>query len=90
MEPVYTVVGKAHGSFVDKTDKTVAYAQLFTTTPFDGENRGDYHAEGLKAEKFGVSDKDVLKSVKIGEKVRLFFNKYGKVNYVAPADQEVK
>lgn len=85
MNPIYTVVGKAHGSFEDeKTKKLVRYWQLFTTTPFDGEDKGDYHGEGLRTDKFSVTEPEVIKDVKVGQKVRIFFNQHKKVNYVAP------
>lgn len=86
MNEIYTVTGKAFGSFKDEqTNKIIGYTQLFATTPFPSEQRDNFHGEGLKACQFKVADPDVLKDVKVGQRVLVFFNEYKKVSYVAPA-----
>lgn len=86
MSEIYTVTGKAFGSFVDEqSGKIIGYTQLFATVPFGDATRENYHSEGSKACQFKVSAPEVLKDVKVGQKVLIFFNEYKKVSYVAPA-----
>lgn len=86
MNEIYTVTGKAFGSFKDEqTNKIISYVQLFATTPFNDEGRENFHSEGCKACQFKVAAPEVLKDVKVGQKVLIFFNEYKKVSYVAPA-----
>ena len=75
MEMIYEVVGKKIGEFEDKeTKQKISFGKLFCTTV----NCQEKGVEGEKAETFSVKP-ELLVTVKIGDRVKVFFNRFGKV-----------
>jgi len=75
MEMIYQVVGKKIGEFEDKdTKQKISFGKLFCIT-VDCQEKG---VEGEKAETFSVKP-ELLKTVEIGDCIKVFFNRFGKV-----------
>lgn len=75
MENIYEVVGKKIGEFEDKeTKQKISFGKLFCNTVNCQENG----VEGEKTETFSVKP-ELLKTVEIGDRVKVFFNRFGKV-----------
>lgn len=70
----YVYVGNAYGRFEDQRGAMQPYAHIFVLSPVSSYESDDYHATGFKAEKFKCAGPDVWKDIKIGDRVKLFFD----------------
>lgn len=88
---VYTVVGYQYGEYQVKDGphkgEQRTYANLFVVTPMAGDQNEHFSFLGSKAEKYKCSSGSLLKVLKIGDKVNLYFDgdpKYPKVVFINP------
>lgn len=72
--PGYVYVGNAYGNFEDQRGQMQPYAHIFVVSPVSSYESNDYHASGFKAEKVKCLNRDVWKNLKIGDRVKLFFD----------------
>jgi len=80
-------VGYNYGRFENDEGRMQDYCNVFVLEGFAGEESKDYHYSGQKAMKYGCLNPDVFKDIKIGSKVRGFFNGKKKISYMVPADK---
>lgn len=81
-QKVYTVTGYQFGNFKTQEGTNARYANLFCISPIEGEESVDFHFAGHKAFVFKCASADVLKDVKVQDKVHIFFNQYQKVSFI--------
>ncbi len=82
-----TFVGFNYGRFQNDAGNMQDYCNVFVLEPFSGEENNDYHFSGQKAAKYGCVSPDVFKDIKIGMKVKCFFDSKKKISYMVPADK---
>lgn len=70
----YVYVGNAYGNFEDQRGNMQPFAHIFVVSPVSSYESDDYHASGFKAEKLKCVDRAVWKDIKIGDRVKLFFD----------------
>ncbi len=89
MQEIYKVVGYNFGRFNDRSGKEVIFANVFTEQPFKSGSSEDYNFGGVKAAVMKCTDSSLLKNADalLGKDVFLYFNQYGKVSYISPADE---
>lgn len=90
-QEIYTVVGYQYGEYEvkngPKRGEKRTYANLFVVSPMSGEQSDRYSFLGSKADKLKCASSDLLKSLKVGDKVNLYFDgdpNYPKVVFVNP------
>lgn len=77
METIYTIIGMMQGIFTDsKTGKEVKYGRVYAT--YDPADSDGQIYDGQAAEIFKVNP-DLVGTVDVGDKVRVYYNKFGKV-----------
>ena len=72
--PGYVFVGWAEGQFKTEDGRMMTYANMFVLTPVSTYESEDYKAFGMKADKKKCHSPEVWKGLKIGNRVKLFFD----------------
>lgn len=80
-----TFVGFNYGRFQNDEGRMQDYCNVFMLEAFGGEENNDYHFSGQKAVKYGCVSPDVFKDIKVGMKVKCFFDSKKKISYMVPA-----
>lgn len=80
-ETVYQFCGYDYGSWTARdTGELKDYCQIYCLSSLE-PRRGCYRA-GFKADKFSCTSPDVFKGIEPQDKVKLYFNRYGRVTRV--------
>lgn len=80
-------VGYNYGRFENDEGDMQDYCNAFVLENFSGTENKDYHFAGQKAVKYGCVSPDVFKEIKVGSKVKVFFNGKRKISYMVPAEK---
>ena len=80
-------VGYNFGQFQNDEGRMQDYCNVFMLEDFGGQERNDYHFTGQKAVKYGCVSPDVFKDIKVGMKVRCFFDSKKKVSYMVAVNK---
>ncbi len=80
-------VGYNFGQFQNDEGRMQDYCNVFMLEDFGGQESNDYHFAGHKAVKYGCVSPDVFKDIKVGMKVRCFFDSKKKVSYMVAVDK---
>ena len=75
----YVYVGNAFGRFKNDAGQMQDFANIFVVSPASTYESDDFHATGFKAEKLKAVHPDVWKDLKIGDRVKLFFDEKKRV-----------
>ena len=77
----YTFVGAQYGSFTPQGERQEReYYNMFVLTPFG--TGGSNHTLGMKAEKLKCTSLDAWKGLTPGDRVRVLFDRFGRVQAV--------
>ena len=80
-------VGYNFGQFQNDEGRMQDYCNVFMLEDFGGQESNDYHFAGQKAMKYGCVSPDVFKDIKVGMKVRCFFDSKKKVSYMVAVNK---
>ncbi len=81
----YTFVGAQYGRFTPQGEtRERDYCNMFVLSPFG--TGGNNHPIGLKAEKLKCVSNDVWNGLKPGDKLKILFDRYGRVEAVGVVD----
>lgn len=70
----YVFVGWAAGWFEVREGEKRPYANMYVLSPVSSYVSEDYEAHGMKAEKKKCLSSEVWKGLKVGDRVKLFFD----------------
>lgn len=81
---IYTFCGYQYGSFtLENSGELVKYCNIYVISPMEGKEQKDRRFGGYKAEKLKCTSPDVFEGIKPQDKVKLVFNRYGRVSGVS-------
>ncbi len=82
-----TFVGYGYGKFQNDRGEMQPYCNVFVLENFNGTENADYHFSGQKAAKYKCVSLDVWKDIKVGTRVRCFFDSRNRISYMVPVDK---
>ena len=82
-----TFVGYGYGKFQNDRGEMQPYCNVFVLENFYGTENADYHFSGQKAAKYKCVSPDVWKDIKVGTRVRCFFDSRNRISYMVPVDK---
>ena len=82
-----TFVGYGYGKFQNDRGEMQPYCNVFVLENFNGTESADYHFSGQKAAKYKCVSPDVWKDIKVGTRVRCFFDSRNRISYMVPVDK---
>lgn len=82
-----TFVGYGYGKFQNERGEMQPYCNVFVLENFNGTENADYHFSGQKAAKYKCVSPDVWKDIKVGTRVRCFFDSRNRISYMVPVDK---
>ena len=82
-----TFVGYGYGKFQNDRGEMQPYCNVFVLENFNGTENADYHFSGQKAAKYKSVSPDVWKDIKVGTRVRCFFDSRNRISYMVPVDK---
>lgn len=82
-----TFVGYGYGKFQNDRGEMQPYCNVFVLENFNGTENADYHFSGQKAAKYKCASPDVWKDIKVGTRVRCFFDSRNRISYMVPVEK---
>lgn len=82
-----TFVGYGYGKFQNDRGEMQPYCNVFVLENFNGTENADYHFSGQKAAKYKCVSPDVWKDIKVGTRVRCFFDSRNRISYMVPVEK---
>ena len=82
-----TFVGYGYGKFQNDRGEMQPYCNVFVLENFNGTENADYHFSGQKAAKYKCVSPDVWKDIKVGTRVRCFFDSRNWISYMVPVEK---
>lgn len=84
----YIYVGNAYGQFKTERGAMMPFFNMYVLSPASDFQSDDFHAAGLKCEKFKCVSEQVWEHITFGDHVRIFFDAKGRAIGAASLTQQ--
>ena len=74
----YIYVGNAYGSFTTERGQQMPFFNMYVLSPASDYQSPDFHAAGMKCEKFKCVSEQVWEHINVGDYVQVVFDAKGK------------